>query len=80
MKPTRILAAAALVAASGLALPMASAQQPGTTRTGQPRGPGSVSGAPDLPAGFAKTFASWYVDANGLRFHAVNGGRHATSL
>jgi pimeloyl-ACP methyl ester carboxylesterase len=39
-----------------------------------PEGPGSVSGAPDLPAGFAGTFASWYVDARELRLHAVTGG------
>jgi pimeloyl-ACP methyl ester carboxylesterase len=33
-----------------------------------------VSGAPHLPAGFRDTFASHYVDANGLRMHAVIGG------
>jgi quercetin dioxygenase-like cupin family protein len=33
MKPTQIVAAAALIAASGLALQGATAQQPGTTRT-----------------------------------------------
>ena len=37
-------------------------------------GPGSVSGAPDLPAGFADTFTSRYVDTGGLRLHAVIGG------
>ena len=37
-------------------------------------GPGSVSGAPNLPAGFADTFASRYVDTGGLRLHAVIGG------
>src|SRR5215467_8591734 len=40
-----------------------------------PSGPGSVLGAPNLPAGFAKTFASRYVDANGVRLHAVVGGK-----
>jgi len=36
-----------------------------------PEGPGSVSRAPDLPAGFASTFTSRYVDAGGLRQHVV---------
>jgi pimeloyl-ACP methyl ester carboxylesterase len=40
----------------------------------EPRGPGSASGAPGLPAGFRDTFRSRYVDANGLRMHAVTGG------
>jgi len=35
---------------------------------------GAVSGAPGLPAGFAETFASWYVDTGDLRLHAVIGG------
>jgi pimeloyl-ACP methyl ester carboxylesterase len=39
-----------------------------------PQGPGSVSGAPGLPAGFTDTFTSRYVDAGGLRLHAVTGG------
>jgi pimeloyl-ACP methyl ester carboxylesterase len=39
-----------------------------------PTGPGSVSGAPNLPDGFADTFASRYVDAGDLRLHAVIGG------
>jgi pimeloyl-ACP methyl ester carboxylesterase len=39
-----------------------------------PEGPGSVSGAPHLPPGFRKTFTSRYVDAGGLRLHAVTGG------
>jgi pimeloyl-ACP methyl ester carboxylesterase len=39
-----------------------------------PEGPGSVSGAPDLPAGFASMFTSRYVDAGGLRQHVVTGG------
>jgi pimeloyl-ACP methyl ester carboxylesterase len=41
----------------------------------RPEGPGSVSGAPYLPAGFADTFTSRYVDIGGLRLHAVVGGR-----
>jgi pimeloyl-ACP methyl ester carboxylesterase len=39
-----------------------------------PEGPGSVSGAPNLPAGFAGTFTSRYVDTGELRLHAVTGG------
>jgi pimeloyl-ACP methyl ester carboxylesterase len=39
-----------------------------------PAGPGSVSGAPNLPAGFTDTFTSRYVDTGELRLHAVTGG------
>jgi pimeloyl-ACP methyl ester carboxylesterase len=39
-----------------------------------PEGPGSVSGAPNLPEGFTATFTSRYVDAGGLRQHVVTGG------
>jgi pimeloyl-ACP methyl ester carboxylesterase len=39
-----------------------------------PEGPGSVSGAPDLPPGFADTFTSQFVDTGQLRMHAVVGG------
>jgi len=38
-----------------------------------PEGPGSVSGAPNLPEGFADTFTSRYVDTGELRLHAVTG-------
>ena len=75
MKRTRIVALAVLIVVTVMASRVARAQQPGTTRTGTPAGPGSVSGAPNLPEGFAGTFASRYVDANGLRFHAVVGGK-----
>jgi pimeloyl-ACP methyl ester carboxylesterase len=40
----------------------------------QPQGPGSVSGAPNLPDGFTDTFQSRYVDAGDVRLHAVIGG------
>jgi hypothetical protein len=36
-------------------------------------GPGSVSGAPNLPAGFTDMFTSRYVNAGGLRQHAAIG-------
>jgi pimeloyl-ACP methyl ester carboxylesterase len=39
-----------------------------------PEGPGSVSGAPNLPTGFTDTFTSRYIDTGGLRQHAVIGG------
>jgi pimeloyl-ACP methyl ester carboxylesterase len=39
-----------------------------------PHGPGSVSGAPHLPAGFTDRFTSRYVDAGDVRLHAVTGG------
>src|SRR3984957_4997091 len=39
-----------------------------------PDGPGSVSGAPNLPEGFAGTFTSRYIEAGGLRQHVVTGG------
>jgi pimeloyl-ACP methyl ester carboxylesterase len=39
-----------------------------------PDGPGSVSGAPNLPDGFADTFTSRYIDTGGLRQHVVTGG------
>jgi len=39
-----------------------------------PEGPGSVSGAPNLPEGFTVRFTSRYVDTGDLRLHAVTGG------
>jgi hypothetical protein len=45
-----------------------------SSRPPTPEGPGSVSGAPNLPAGFTDTFTSRYIDAGGLRQHAVIGG------
>jgi pimeloyl-ACP methyl ester carboxylesterase len=44
------------------------------TSSPAPEGPGSVSGAPNLPAGFTGTFTSRYVDTGELRLHAVTGG------
>src|SRR2546422_8929572 len=45
-----------------------------STRLPTPAGPGSVSGAPNLPAGFTDTFTSRYIDTVELRLHAVIGG------
>jgi pimeloyl-ACP methyl ester carboxylesterase len=42
--------------------------------TQTPAGPGSVTGAPNLPAGFTDTFTSRYIDTGELRQHAVIGG------
>jgi hypothetical protein len=39
-----------------------------------PEGPGSVSGAPNLPAGFTDTFTRRYIDTGALRQHVVIGG------
>jgi pimeloyl-ACP methyl ester carboxylesterase len=64
MKTAHILAAAVLIAAAR-----------SSSSENQSGGPGSVSGAPNLPGGFAGTFASRFLDANGLRFHAVIGGK-----
>jgi len=44
------------------------------TTTALPTGPGSVSGAPNLPAGFADTFESRFIDTGDVRLHAVIGG------
>jgi pimeloyl-ACP methyl ester carboxylesterase len=46
-----------------------------STRPDTPEGPGSVRGAPNLPAGFTDTFTSRYVDTGQLRLHAVTGGQ-----
>ena len=45
-----------------------------STRLPTPEGPGSVSGAPNLPAGFTDTFTSRYIDTGEVRLHAVIGG------
>ena len=37
-------------------------------------GPGSVSGAPNLPGGFTETLSSRYIDTDELRMHSVIGG------
>jgi pimeloyl-ACP methyl ester carboxylesterase len=39
-----------------------------------PEGSGSVSGAPNLPAGFTGAFTSRYIDTGELRQHVVTGG------
>ena len=45
-----------------------------STRQATPEGPGSVSGAPNLPSGFTDTFTSRYIDTAEVRLHAVIGG------
>jgi pimeloyl-ACP methyl ester carboxylesterase len=45
-----------------------------STRQPTPTGPGAVSGAPNLPAGFTDTFTSRYIDTGAVRLHAVVGG------
>jgi pimeloyl-ACP methyl ester carboxylesterase len=45
-----------------------------TTHPSPPDGPGSVTGAPNLGAGFTDTFTSRFVDTGDLRLHTVIGG------
>ena len=45
-----------------------------STHLPTPEGPGSVSGAPNLPAGFTDTFTSRYIGTGELRLHAVIPG------
>src|SRR5262245_49365737 len=74
--PTRrdvLAAAAAAMVPTVLSAQRAAPREQSIARV--PTGPGSVSGAPHLPAGFATTFASRYVDANAVRLHAVIGGK-----
>lgn len=52
----------------------ANTQSSVASRQSTPRGPGSVAGAPGLPKEFSKTFTSRYIEANGIRQHAVIGG------
>jgi pimeloyl-ACP methyl ester carboxylesterase len=74
--PTRRGILAAATAAGALALTVALVQTPqAATSPAIPQGLGSVSGAPHLPKGFTDTFTSRYINANGLRLHAVIGGK-----
>ncbi|WP_351231687.1 alpha/beta hydrolase [Streptomyces sp. NPDC002133] len=74
-------AAASAAAATGISLvgglaPSATATTAATEASAirRPKGFGSVSTAPRLPAGFGKTFTSRFIQAGGLRQHAVIGG------
>lgn len=73
-RPTR-RDALAVSAAAGLGVAALTKPDAAGAAMPAPTGPGSVSGAPHLPAGFRETFASRYVDADGLRMHAVVGGK-----
>ena len=66
-----VLAATVIPQHAAYATNTSSLQQPATP----PEGPGSASGAPYLPKGFANTFTSRYVDIGDLRLHAVIGGK-----
>jgi pimeloyl-ACP methyl ester carboxylesterase len=71
------LAALGLVATTGFGKPgsvHANHQETMDTPLSAPKGSGSVSGAPRLPAGFTRTFKSRFVQANGIRQHVVIGG------
>src|SRR5918997_6543013 len=54
--------------------PSASTTETTSASLSTPEGPGSVSGAPNLPDGFTDTFTSRYFDTGELRLHAVIGG------
>jgi pimeloyl-ACP methyl ester carboxylesterase len=64
--------AAAVTGASLLGAWTSSAAASAPRRT--PDGFGSVATAPRLPAGFARTFRSRFIQANGIRQHVVIGG------
>lgn len=67
---------ASILAHSAAAIGIAVLAAQGVGAADAPQGAGSVSGAPDLPAGFTKTFTSRYVDVGGgVRLHAVIGGK-----
>src|SRR5262245_715882 len=68
LRPTRreVLATGAAAIATSL-LPRHDAAAAEPSSAGDPTGPGSVLGAPNLPPGFAKTFTSRYVNANDVR-------------
>ena len=73
---TRRKVLATATAAGALALTVALVQVPqAATTPATPQGAGSASGAPHLPARFTDTFTSRYVNANGVRLHAVVGGK-----
>jgi pimeloyl-ACP methyl ester carboxylesterase len=65
---------AALAAALGSAL-LAPPTVSLSMAANDPKGGGSVFGAPDLPLGFTNIFSSRYVDIGDLRMHAVVGGK-----
>jgi pimeloyl-ACP methyl ester carboxylesterase len=77
-RPTRREAVAVAAAAIGSTLlrgiRVSASEATEAATNDVPTGAGSVLGAPHLPAGFSKTFTSRYVDANGVRLHAVIGG------
>jgi pimeloyl-ACP methyl ester carboxylesterase len=65
-----------VAAATGVSLLGAWAAPAAATNAGAPppAGFGSVSSAPRLPPGFAETFESRFIRANGIRQHVVVGG------
>jgi pimeloyl-ACP methyl ester carboxylesterase len=52
----------------------ATAGEPSPPGGHTPQGPGSVWGAPHLPAGFTRTFKSQFIDVGDVRLHVVTGG------
>jgi pimeloyl-ACP methyl ester carboxylesterase len=72
---TVLAASAAAIATLGLGRLIKTDPAEAAARMTTPQGPGSVSGAPHLPDGFRDTFGSRFVEANGIRMHAVIGGK-----
>jgi pimeloyl-ACP methyl ester carboxylesterase len=66
--------AAGLTLLGGRPTSASAASAPSRNFGAEPSGAGSVSTAPRLPRGFAKTFHSHFIQANGIRQHAVIGG------
>jgi pimeloyl-ACP methyl ester carboxylesterase len=64
-----------VAAAAGLTALAMPGMAKAAVRLSTPRGPGAVSGAPYLPPGFRNTFKSRFIEANGVRLHAVIGGK-----
>jgi pimeloyl-ACP methyl ester carboxylesterase len=65
----------AFAATAGFVLLSATAATANAATLTLPSGPGSAAGAPYLSASFRQTFKSRFVEANGIRLHAVVGGK-----
>jgi pimeloyl-ACP methyl ester carboxylesterase len=70
-----LLGAAAAGAASLISTPVGARGTSTSSSALIPTDPGSVSGAPFLPAGFRDTFSSHFVNAGKVGLHAVVGGK-----
>lgn len=71
---TSAAAGLAMIAPAGAPFKKETTMNQTTKESMTPKGPGSVSDAPNLPPGFTKTFKGRFVQANGIRQHVVIGG------